>query len=83
MSDVPALHIRNVPLDVVETLRQRAELHGRSLNAEVLRILTASAERERRDTPITNRLEELARRVNLPADAPTPEELIREDRDSR
>lgn len=83
MSDVPALHIRNVPLDVVETLRQRAELHGRSLNAEVLRILTASAERERRDTPITNRLEELARRVNLPPDAPTPEELIREDRDSR
>ena len=83
MSDVPALHIRNVPLDVVETLRQRAELHGRSLNAELLRILTASAERERRDTPITNRLEELARRVNLPPDAPTPEELIREDRDSR
>ena len=83
MSDVPALHIRNVPADVVETLRKRAESHGRSLNAEVLRILTSSAERERRDTPITNRLEELARRVNLPPDAPTPEDLIREDRDSR
>jgi plasmid stability protein len=83
MSDVPALHIRNVPADVVETLRKRAESHGRSLNAEVLRILTSSAERERQDTPITNRLEELARRVNLPPDAPTPEELIREDRDRR
>jgi plasmid stability protein len=83
MSNVPALHIRNVPADVVETLRKRAESHGRSLNAEVLRILTSSAERERQDTPITNRLEELARRVNLPPDAPTPEELIREDRDSR
>jgi plasmid stability protein len=83
MSDVPALHIRNVPADVVETLRRRAESHGRSLNAEVLRILTSSAERERQDTPITNRLEELARRVNLPPDAPTPEELIREDRDRR
>jgi plasmid stability protein len=82
MSNVPALHIRNVPADVVETLRKRAESHGRSLNAEVLRILTSSAERERQDTPITNRLEELARRVNLPPDAPTPEELIREDRDS-
>lgn len=83
MSDVPALHIRNVPADVVATLRHRAESHGRSLNAEVLRILTSSAERERQDTPITNRLEELARRVNLPPDAPTPEELIREDRDNR
>jgi plasmid stability protein len=79
---VPALHIRNVPVDVVETLRQRAESHGRSLNAELLRILTSSAERERQDTPITNRLEELARRVNLPPDAPTPEELLRADRDS-
>ena len=83
MSVVPALHIRNVPAEVVETLRQRAEVHGRSLNAEVLRVLTASAERERRDTPITKRLEEIARRVNLPPDAPTPEELIRQDRDSR
>ena len=83
MSNVPALHIRNVPVDVVETLRRRAELHGRSLNAELLRVLAASAQRERRDTPITKRLEEIARRVNLPPDAPTPEELIREDRDSR
>ena len=83
MSDVPALHIRNVPVEVVETLRQRAEAHGRSLNAEVLRVLVSSAERMRRDTPITKRLEEIARRVNLPPDAPTPEELIRQDRDSR
>lgn len=83
MSDVPALHIRNVPVEVVETLRQRAQSHGRSLNAEVLQVLAASAERVRRDTPITKRLEEIARRVNLPPDAPRPEDLIREDRDSR
>jgi len=83
VSDVPALHIRNVPVEVVEALRERAESHGRSLNAEVLRVLVSSAERMRRDTPITKRLEEIARRVNLPPDAPTPEELIRQDRDSR
>jgi plasmid stability protein len=83
VSDVPALHIRNVPVEVIETLRQRAELHGRSLNAEVLRVLVSSAERVRRDTPITKRLEEIARRVDLPPDAPTPEELIRQDRDTR
>jgi len=83
MTDVPALHIRNVPPDVIKALRRRAELHGRSLNAEALRALAESAERERRDTPITKRLEEIARRVNLPPDAPRPEDLIRQDRDSR
>lgn len=83
MSNVPALHIRNVPVEVLETLRRRAEQHGRSLNAEALRVLAESAERERRDTPITKRLEAIARRINLPPDAPRPEELIRQDRDSR
>ena len=83
MTEMPALHIRNVPVDVVETLRRRAEADGRSLNAEVLRVLTDAAARERRETPITNRLEEIARRINLPPDAPRPEELIRQDRDSR
>ena len=80
---MPALHIRNVPVEVVETLRKRAESQGRSLNAEVLQVLAASAERVRRETPITRRLAEIARRVNLPPDAPRPEDLIREDRDSR
>lgn len=83
MSDVPALHIRNVPADVVETLRRRAEAHGRSLNAEVLRVLTSSVEREREETPITKRLAEIAARINLPPDAPRPEDFIRQDRDSR
>lgn len=80
---MPALHIRNVPAEVIETLRRRAELNGRSLNAEALRALTESARREQRETPITKRLEEIARRVDLPPDAPRPEDLIREDRDSR
>jgi len=80
---VPALHIRNVPVEVIETLRQRAVLHGRSLNAEALRVLAESAEREREGTPITKRLAEIAARVNLPPDAPRPEDFIRRDRDSR
>jgi len=83
MTNMPALHIRNVPVEVIETLRRRAELQGRSLNAEALRVLAESAEREQRETPITKRLEAIARRVNLPPDAPKPEELIRQDRDSR
>ena len=83
MTNMPALHIRNVPVEVIETLRRRAELNGRSLNAEALRVLAESAHRERRETPITKRLEAIARRVNLPPDAPRPEDLIRQDRDSR
>lgn len=80
---VPAIHIRNVPLDVLDTLRQRAERNGRSLNAEVLRVLSESAEREHERAPITARLAEIARRINLPPDAPQPEEFIRQDRDHR
>lgn len=83
MSIMPALHIRNVPEDVVEALRRRAARNGRSLNAEAVRVLTASAERERQGTPITDRLEAISRRVNLPPDAPMPEDLIRADRDTR
>lgn len=80
---VPAIHIRDVPDGVVENLRRRAKRNGRSLNAEVVRVLAQSAAREQRETPIAKRLEEIARRINLPPDAPRPEELIREDRDSR
>jgi plasmid stability protein len=80
---MPALHIRGVPDDVLELLRLRAKRNGRSLNAEALRALIDSAERERSGTPISDRLAEIARRINLPPDAPRPEELIRMDRDSR
>jgi hypothetical protein len=45
--------------------------------------LTTAADRARRERPITDRLREIAREINLPADAPKPEDLIRADRDSR
>jgi plasmid stability protein len=83
MMVVPAVHIRDVPADVLETLRRRAKRNGRSLNAELVRVLADGAARERRETPIAKRFEEIARRINLPPDAPRPEELIRQDRDSR
>lgn len=80
---MPALHIRNVPSDVVETLRERAQSSGRSLNAELVALLADGARRHRERGTITRRLAEIAARVNLPDDAPMPEDLIREDRDSR
>jgi plasmid stability protein len=83
MSDMPAVHIRDVPSDVLETLRERAQSSGRSLNAELVELLAEGARRHRERGTLTRRLAEIADRVNLPPDAPKPEDLIRADRDSR
>lgn len=83
MSDMPALHIRDVPTDVVEAIRERARSSGRSLNAELVTLLAEGARRHRERGMLTRRLAEIAARVNLAPDAPRPEDLIREDRDSR
>lgn len=76
------LHVRNVPEEVYESLRARAQRNGRSINAEALAILEAIAVRDRSETPITDRLREIARQINLPPDAPRPEDIIRELRDA-
>jgi len=75
------LYVRNVPLDVYRRLRARARENGRSVNAEALEILAAAAARTRREKPIVDRLREIAREINLPPDAPRPEDLIRADRE--
>lgn len=83
MSDMPAVHIRDVPSDVLDSLRERARSSGRSLNAELVALLADGARRHRERGMLTRRLAEIADRVNLPPDAPRPEDLIREDRDNR
>lgn len=72
-----------MPEDVLDALRERARFNGRSLNAELVHVLEVAAARHRESGVLTRRLAEIAARVNLPPDAPTPEELIRQDRDSR
>src|SRR5918992_331356 len=47
MIEVPAIHVRNVPADVVERLKERAKRNGRSVNAEILDLLERSVEDER------------------------------------
>lgn len=80
---VPTLHIRNVPVDVYDGLRKRAEREGRSLNAEVVKVLAEFVESEIRGEEWVRRLDELRREFLLPEDAPKPEDLIREARDER
>lgn len=43
MTDMAALHIRNVPEETVAILKSRAASHGRSLEAELRRILDDAA----------------------------------------
>jgi plasmid stability protein len=61
---VATLYVRNVPEDVIEKLRANARANRRSLNAEALEILEEAAA-ELRATPITDRIEEIAKRLNL------------------
>lgn len=80
---MPAIHIRDVPDDALASLRELARENNRSFNAEVVATLAERAAQHRQRGEITRRLAEIAARVNLPPDAPKPEDLIRADRDSR
>jgi plasmid stability protein len=82
MSGMATLYVRNVPERTYRRLQALAKEHHRSLNAEVLDILEVASRRPR-GTAITDRLEEIARRISLPPDAPKAEDLIREGRAER
>jgi hypothetical protein len=53
------------------------------LNAEVLELIDEAVLRELTSDEITDRLAELAAEIDLPPDAPKPEDIIREDRNRR
>jgi plasmid stability protein len=82
MAVVPTLHLRNVPAGVYERLRRRAKQNGRSMNAEAVALLEEAVERKERAGTITDELRRLAYKINLPEDAPRPEEIVREIRDA-
>ena len=82
MEAVPALHVRNVPPEVYEALRARAAREGRSMNAEVISILRRSLASRRDPEDVIADLRRFRERVQLPPEAPLPEDLIREDRDA-
>ncbi|MGZ4357974.1 MAG: FitA-like ribbon-helix-helix domain-containing protein [Gaiellaceae bacterium] len=77
------LYVRDVPEKLYKRLRVRARRNGRSLNAEVLELIDEAVLREVTSDEITDRLAELAAEIDLPPDAPRPEEIIREERDRR
>ena len=82
-ADLRPLYVRDVPEKLDKRLRARARRNGRSLNAEVLELIDEAVLRELSSDEITERLAELAAEIDLPPDAPRPEDVIREERDRR
>jgi plasmid stability protein len=83
MTEVPTLHIRNVPGGVYQALRERATRGHRSLNAEVIDLLEKSLAMELETERLRAQLEEFRREWLAPDEAPTPEEMIRAGREER
>jgi plasmid stability protein len=80
---MPTLYIRNVPPEVYEALKTRAEREGRSVNAEALTVLDQIAKREKEGTrtPITERIQELVRELDVSGSPPDVVTLLRRARD--
>lgn len=74
-----ALHVRGIPEELYEALRQAAEEDGRSISAETIAILkNALADRLVVKATIMRNIAQRKTRIRTPVDATA---LIREDRD--
>jgi plasmid stability protein len=74
------ISIKNVPADKVEQLKQRAKLHHRSLQGELLALIDKAIGVPAKSIMTIEELAENARKIGLR----TPDEsvqMIREDRD--
>ena len=90
---MPTLSIKNVPEQVLDRLRQRASRHHRSIQGELMALLSAALESQMHDVPTmrrsgTRRIEEIAaehrERVKKPLKrGPLAVDLIRAERDAR
>ena len=77
-----AFHVRDIPPELLERLRERAKREGRSMNAEILAILNDELAGPSPEEWL-RRLDELGASYAGRTWGPEPEVLIREDRDSR
>jgi plasmid stability protein len=83
MSQVPAIHVRNVPAEVVDRLKARAKRNGRSLNAEIVDLLQTAAENEREPGWIARRLAEIHEKYPIRGEPLDAAELIRQGHEER
>jgi plasmid stability protein len=81
---MPTLYVENVPEDLYEALRARAQAHRRSIAAEVLVLLAQNvptpAELARRKELLVVARKLRSRRPGAPGPFPSAEQMQREDR---
>jgi plasmid stability protein len=80
---MPTLHVRDVPADLYDDLRQHAALQGRSLSADVIKLLEAALrQRTYIDPVIFDRIEQRRRELEERCGQfPDSVDDIRADRD--
>jgi plasmid stability protein len=79
---MPTLHVRHVPEQTYEALRQRAAERRSSISSEAIRLIERALRTDRvRVNELLDQIE--ASRVKARAGAPSAAELIRQDRDDR
>jgi plasmid stability protein len=81
---MPTLYVENVPEDVYEALRARAQGNGKSISAEVLALLAENvptpAELDRRREVVARMRKIRSRRPGRGGPFPSTEQMLREDR---
>jgi plasmid stability protein len=81
---MPTLYVENVPEDVYEALRARAQGSGKSISAEVLALLAENvptpAELARRREVVARMRKIRSRQPGRGGPFPPTEQLLREDR---
>jgi plasmid stability protein len=79
MSSMATLYIRNVPAELYDRLKRRADRAGRSVNAEILEVLARDDAGHRQSDEFERLLAEM--KAKYPPIESNAVELIREDRD--
>jgi plasmid stability protein len=78
---MPTLHVRSVPETLYTDIQMLAQLHQRSLSAQVITMLAHGVEIERMQEEQSALLSAIRRRRFVPAaSSPTTTDLLHEDR---
>jgi plasmid stability protein len=77
---MPTLHVRSVPEDLYDRVRQLAQLRSRSLGAQVVTMLYEALDEEEQRKDQTRTLTSIRRRFAPPKKAASSLDFLREDR---
>ncbi|HZR99173.1 MAG TPA: Arc family DNA-binding protein [Chloroflexota bacterium] len=77
------LHVRNVPDDLYERLKERAAAERRSISAEIIAILECQLPAKRSVSEVLDEVDRINRLYPLPPNLPDATELLREDHEQR